>query len=92
MFGIRIPYPPPTNYSEFAEVHKLRSLDARSVDFSERRVSYIVAGCKNADWEGCALEVRKAVSLHSGTEPECLEIRLPGLTGDSMWSRFKFNE
>ena len=87
MFCIRIPYPPPTDYSEFAKVHKLRSLDSRAVDFPERRVSYMVLGCKNADWEQCALEVRKAVSLHSqGTEPERLEIRLPPHTKFSVRS------
>jgi|SRR5215467_5841598 len=51
------------------------------------RVSYMVVGCKNADWEQCALEVRKAVSLHSqGTEPERLEIRLPPHTKFSVRS------
>ena len=73
MFVIRIPHPPPTT-----EVHKLSSLDARTVDFPDRRVFYMVFGCKNDDWERCALEVRKAVSLHlRGTEPGRLEIRLP---------------
>jgi hypothetical protein len=73
IFVVRIPYPPPTT-----EGHKLRSLDARTVDFPERGVSYMVVSCKNADWGRCALEVRQAVNLHSrGTEPERLEIRLP---------------
>jgi len=73
MFVLRIPYPPPTN-----EVHKLTSLDAPTIDFPERGVSYMVVGCKPADWERCEIEVQQAVRLHApGTEPQRLEIRLP---------------
>ena len=72
MYVIRIPYPPPNT-----EVHELTSLDAKSVDFPERRLSYMIVGCKPADWQRCALEVEKAVALHSpGTEPDRLEIRI----------------
>ncbi len=76
MLAIKMPYPPPENISQFAALHGLRSLD-RAIDFPERGVSYIVGGCKEADWEQCESQVREAVSLHSpGTEPERLEIAL----------------
>jgi hypothetical protein len=75
MLAIKIPYPPPKTVSQWVKFHGLRSLE-KAVDFPERHLSYVIAGCKEADWERCALEVRTAVSLHSrGTEPSRLEIR-----------------
>jgi hypothetical protein len=79
MRAIKIPYPPPKNISQWVEFHGLRSLE-RAIDFPERRLSYIVAGCKEADWELCVLRVQRAVSLHSrGMEPDRLEITLSDL-------------
>ena len=76
MFAVKVPYPLPQNLSEWVGVHGLRSLE-RAIDFPERNLSYIIAGCQESDWDRCVLEVRKAVSLHSeGAEPDRLEIRL----------------
>lgn len=76
MLAIKIPYPPPETLLRWVEFNDLHSLE-KTIDFPDRRLSYLVAGCKEADWQQYTLEVRKAVNLLSpGTEPSRLEIRL----------------
>jgi len=67
---IKVPYPPPKTLPQAAE--------QAMVDFPERHLAYIIYDCKPADFERCALEVRKAVGFQSpGKEPDRLEIRFP---------------
>jgi hypothetical protein len=47
-----------------------------TVDFPERRLSYAIYECKDADLARCVLEVNKAVNSHlQGMERNRLEIR-----------------
>ncbi len=47
------------------------------LELPERRISYQIVGCKQADLPGFVEEVCKAVDRHArGQEPRLLEIRL----------------
>jgi len=70
MFAVRIPLPSAQPLSP--------EVERATVDFPERHVSYVIAGCRTAHLERCILEVLKIVdSRPIGAEPPIVEIRVP---------------
>ena len=81
MLAYKVPYPPKgielSGLSIPGMASTLKYLEPWTVDFPDRRISYQIVGCKQADLPRFIEEVCKAVDLHArGQEPPMLEIRL----------------